>query len=44
LSEELKWFFDSANLGETTMILRYYRTWEGPEEGSPTLTLHIVVH
>jgi predicted secreted protein len=42
--EELKWFFQAASIGETTMVLRYYRTWEGPDTESPTLTLHVVVH
>jgi predicted secreted protein len=41
---ELKWFFQANQLGETTMVLRRYRTWTGPTEQSPVMTLHIVVH
>jgi predicted secreted protein len=41
---DLKWFFQAESRGETDLILKYYRIWEGPHSASRTLRLRFVVH
>jgi predicted secreted protein len=41
---DLKWFFQAESAGETDLVLKYYRIWEGPDSASKTLHLRFVVH
>ncbi len=40
---ESKWFFEAMEGGFTRMVLKYYRSWEGPESAASTLTVLLVV-
>jgi predicted secreted protein len=37
------WLFETLDYGETNLVLKYYRIWEGPESAIDTYTLHIKV-
>ena len=41
---DLKWFFEAAEPGETELVLKYYRSWEGPASAVDSFTLNVVVH
>lgn len=38
-----KWFFQAKNEGETVLVLKYYRIWEGPAQAIKTFRVRLVV-
>lgn len=40
---ESKWFFEAVDTGFTRMVLKYYRSWDGPGTAVRTLTVRFVV-
>jgi predicted secreted protein len=43
-ASDLKWFFEAVGPGETDLVLKYYRPWEGPASAVNSFSLHVVVH
>jgi predicted secreted protein len=40
---DLKWFFDAVGPGETDLVLKYYRIWDGSASAIDTFLMHVIV-
>ena len=39
-----KWFFEAVGPGRTSMVLKYYRVWEGPSSTLDTFSVRFIVY